>query len=64
MRLRSLGNGYTEKDIEKRIAGEEIEEVLVGSNKAASVKTTKEKRNGSWMWFLIYCLIQCGWIFL
>lgn len=43
LRLRSLGNGYTEKDIEKRIAGEEIEEVPVGSNKAASVKTTKEK---------------------
>ena len=43
LRLRSLGNGYTEKDIEKRIAGEEIEEVPVGSNKAASVITTKEK---------------------
>ena len=45
MRLRSLGNGYTEKDIEKRIAGEEIEEVLVGSNKAASVKL--QKKNGT-----------------
>ena len=43
LRLRSLGKGYTEKDIEKRIAGEEIEDVPVGSNKAASVKTIKEK---------------------
>lgn len=43
LRLRSLGSGYTEKNIEKRIAGEEIEDVPVGSNKAASVKTTKEK---------------------
>lgn len=43
LRLRSLGNGYTEKDIEKRIAGEVIEDVSGGLCKAVSDKATKEK---------------------
>lgn len=43
LRLRSLGTGYTESDIEKRLAGEEIEDVSGGLCKAVSGKATKEK---------------------
>lgn len=43
LRLRSLGNGYTEKDIEKRIVGEGIEDVSGGLCKAVSDQATKEK---------------------
>lgn len=43
LRLRSLGSGYTEKDIEKRIAGEGIEDVSGGLCKAVSDQATKEK---------------------
>lgn len=47
LRLRSLGNGYTEKDIEKRIAGEVIDIVSddprnVIAGKRAEQKTEKK----------------------
>ncbi|MDY4894225.1 MAG: relaxase/mobilization nuclease domain-containing protein [Agathobacter sp.] len=43
LRLRSLGNGYTEKDIEKRIAGEVIDIVLEDPRNVIAGKTAEQK---------------------